>query len=359
MKAWRGVLLIALVGLMLPSFQSAAQAKKTEKKSHDAQGIMWRDPGAISAENLFYGPGSEALAPVPPFRFLEEDKAGTNPKFKVKDSRDVEWAVKLGRESQSETVATHIVWAVGYFTEEAYYYPSVHIDGFQQLSRGHAFFDSSGNVREARFEPRRSDVKRGDEWAWRDNPFVGTRELNGLKVMMILINNWDVKDANNRVLITKIAGKDNTEARFTLTDLGASFGRAKGLGGGRTRNDVKGYVASRFVKGIHHDGTVDFYYDLTPTGFGFLTALFPPAFMRQQRKDDNMADIPVAHARWIASYLAQLSDSQLTDAFRAAQYDDATVNQYVSALRNRINQLNQLGPEHYASSDTTSSTPKP
>lgn len=350
MKASRIVLLFAIVGLMLPTFQSAAKTKS----AGSPQGIIWKNPGAIRTRNLFYGPGSAALAPVPPFRFLEEDKSGTSPKFKVKDARNVEWAVKLGRESQSETVATHIVWAVGYFTEEAYYFPNAHIFGFKELMRGHEFFDKSGNVRAARFEPRRSNVERGDEWAWRDNPFVGSRELNGLKVMMMLINNWDVKTSNNRVLIVKLPAQQRTEVRYALTDLGATFGRANGLGGGRSKNDVEGYVAGRFVKGIHRDGTVDFDYDMTPTGFGYLAAAFPPAFMKQQKKDDAMSDIPVAHARWIGMQLAQLSNGQLRDAFRAAHYDDWTINLYVSALHHRINQLNQLGPARYASSERMS-----
>lgn len=350
MKASRIVLLFAIVGLMLPSFQSAAKTKSAGLP----QGIIWKNPGVISARNLLYGPGSAALAPVPPFRFLEEDKSGTSPKFKVKDARNVEWAVKLGRESQSETVATHLVWAVGYFTEEAYYFPTAHIDGFKELMRGHEFFDKSGNVRAARFEPRRSNVKRGDEWAWRENPFVGTRELNGLKVMMMLVNNWDVKTSNNRVLIVKLPAQGRTEARYAVTDLGATFGRASGLGGGRSKNEVQDYVAGRFVKGIHSDGTVDFDYDMTPTGLGYLAAAFPPAFMKQQKKDDAMSDIPVAHARWIGMQLAQLSNSQLRDAFRAARYDDWTTNLYVNALRHRINQLNQLGPVRYASSERTS-----
>ena len=34
-------------------------------------------------------------------------------------------------------------------------------------------------------------------WKWKDNPFTGTREFNGLRVMMALINNWDLKDVNN------------------------------------------------------------------------------------------------------------------------------------------------------------------
>jgi len=46
---------------------------------------------------------------------------------------------------------------------------------------------------EPRFEPRRDNVERGKRWDWSKNPFKGTRELNGLKVMMVLLNNWNLR----------------------------------------------------------------------------------------------------------------------------------------------------------------------
>ena len=55
-----------------------------------------------------------------------------------------------------------------------------------------------------------------------------------------------------------------------------------------------------------------------------------------------MRGIPVAHARWIGSLLAQLSDEQLRDAFRAANYSEGTRESYVSSLRERIDQLTDL-----------------
>ena len=55
-----------------------------------------------------------------------------------------------------------------------------------------------------------------------------------------------------------------------------------------------------------------------------------------------MRGIPIAHARWIGSLLAQLSDEQLRDAFRVANYPEGVTESYVSALRERINQLTQL-----------------
>ncbi len=36
----------------------------------------------------------------------------------------------------------------------------------------------------------------------RDDPFEDTREWNGLRVMMALMNNWDLKDENNAIYDT-------------------------------------------------------------------------------------------------------------------------------------------------------------
>ena len=40
------------------------------------------------------------------------------------------------------------------------------------------------------------------QWSWTDNPFVGTRELNGLVAVNLLLNNWDLKTSNNRLYST-------------------------------------------------------------------------------------------------------------------------------------------------------------
>jgi len=81
-----------------------------------------------------------------------------------------------------------------------------------------------------------------------------------------------------------------------------------------------------------------------------LSIAYPPAFLKQQKKDDAMQDIQVAHAHWIGSHLAQLTTNQPHDAFRAASYDSWSADLYVRSLRQRINQLTQLWPSSYARS---------
>ena len=40
--------------------------------------------------------------------------------------------------------------------------------------------------------------KDGD-WSWHENPYVGTRQLNGLLVANLILNNWDIKPTQNRI----------------------------------------------------------------------------------------------------------------------------------------------------------------
>jgi hypothetical protein len=334
---------LSLVALLLcsawPLSSASAQNRGGRRRADAATQVLWRDPGDVSARNLRYGPGSPRLAPVAPFTFVDEDKSGESPKFDVRDARGVEWRVKLGPEAQAETVATRLVWSVGYFAEEAYYLERAHIRRLPRLSRGREYVEAGGFVRGARFEPRRTNVRRGEEWDWHKNPFRGTRELSGLKVLMILLNNYDARKANNRIFHVRTDRRQ--ESRYYVSDLGATLGKADGFGGRRSKNNLKDFLSTRFVMGVE-DGAVEFDYDTRPTGFGAFAVFYPPYYRGEVRKEKAMRGIPVEHARWIGSLLARLSDEQLHDAFAAADYERQTRNAYVRALRARINQLTSL-----------------
>ena len=340
-RTLRGLMMISIIVAFWTQPLIFAQKSKDKKSWAGASPVLWRDPGNISRRDLRYGPGSESLAPVPPFTFIEEDKSGESPKFDVKDARGIVWRVKLGPEAQSETVATRLVWSVGYFAEEAYYLDRAEVRGLPRLSRGREYVTINRTaVIGARFEPRRENVERGPAWDWSDNPFKDTRELSGLKILMILLNNFDARGPNNRIFYVDNARRGK-EARFVVSDLGATLGKADGLGGRRTKNNLKDFLSTRFVLGVD-EGKVKFDYDTRPTGFGAITVLYPPYYRGEVKKEKAMRGIPVAHARWIGRLLSRLTDEQLRDAFRAAQYDRATMDGYVQSLRERINQLSRL-----------------
>ena len=325
---------------ILLSFLLAASIPAQNSRS--TNGVLWRDPGNIARKDLLYGPGSAALAPRPPFTFVEEDKGGVSPKIKVKDSKGVEWVAKLGIEAQSETVSNRVVWAMGYFAEESYYMDRAEVRGLPRLSRGREFVEGQRFIRGARFEPRRANVDRGDTWKWLKNPFVGTRELDGLKTLMVLLANYDTRPENNRILEVKDPVTGRTEKRYVVTDIGATLGKIGGMGGKRTKNNLSDYRSNGFIKRVKN-GYVEFDYRTRPKGLGYFTFVFSPGYWRSQAdKEKAMKRIPVAHARWMGNMLARLTDEQLRDAFRAASYDNATAEGYISTMRGHILQLARL-----------------
>ena len=317
--------------------------KKTKKPLPTGTPALWRDPGDIRARDVRHGPGSAELAPLAPFTFIrEEKKAGASPKFRVKDARGVTWTVKLGVESQAETVSTRLVWAMGYFAEEAYYLDRFEVKNLPRLSKGQEFVENGSIVRGGRFEPKRKGVRRGAIWDWLKNPFVGTRELDGLKVLMVLLANYDTRLENNHVVYEKHPASGEMEARYMVTDLGATLGRVGGLGGKRVKNSLEDFKQTKFIIGVNN-GVVEFDYSTRPQGAGKFASIFSPGYGKSQaNKEKAMRHIPLENARWMGGMLSRLSEDQLKDVFRAANYDHATMEGFVQTLRERIERLARL-----------------
>lgn len=329
------------VVIVLTTFAFPVFAQKSETSKPAGAPVIWRNPGQISRRNLKFGPGSAELAPVAPFTFVKEELTGESPKFDVTDAQGVTWVVKVGQEAQAETVSSRLIWSVGYFADEAYYLDRAEIKNLPKLSRGQEFIENRSVVRGARFEPKRKSIARGDNWDWETNPFVKTRELDGLKVLMVLLGNYDTSIRNNRVLSTTNETGD-LEARYVATDVGATLGKVGGLGGKRSKNTLEDFRSSKFILGVEN-GMVKFDYSTTPKKMGVFASIFKPSYRSSQaQKERVMKNISVENARWIGSLLAELSDEQLRDAFRAAGYDQQTMNGFVVVIRERINQLNNL-----------------
>jgi hypothetical protein len=311
----------ALTVALLLTLQAAAPGQDKEKKKKEPlQGtpVLWKDPGDIASRDLLLGPGGEAMKPdVGTVTFLKDEVGGYSAGFRVRDAKGNTWVAKLGKEAQPETAASRLVWAVGYVTEIHYLFPCVHIQGAPDKSVERCEGKGFANVR---FEARPKAYKRqGTIWSWANNPFAGTRELKGLIVMMAFLNNWDLKDDNNKLVYVPGEG-GRGEIHYILSDLGATFGKTGGFMS-RSRNDVEDYVKSKFVEGVE-GGRVKFAYS------GKNSALFK--------------DITVEDARWVGSLLAKLTDQQLTDAFRAANFTPEQIQMLVGAARARINQLVNL-----------------
>jgi hypothetical protein len=339
-------LLTLFLAVVLAGFPSPAAAKKKDK-APAAEGeitggvltVLWREPKNISAENLFYGSGGKRHEPHGPFTFIKEDLDGSNPKFSVEDANGVKWKVKLGDEARPETVTSRLVWAVGYQTEWYYFMPSIQVKEMPlRLHRGQELVGPSGNVANVRLKREPDGEKKIGIWKWRDNPFGGTRELDGLRVLMAVVNNWDLKDENNAVVEEKLPG-GGAERFYEITDLGSSFGK-NGLSRDRrvSKGDLEVYIRSKFIKKIRTD-TVDFE---TPRRPDLVGVVNPREFVSRLHLRWIGRNIPREDARWMGSELAQLSPEQIRDAFRAAGYSSQEVDGFATVVEARIAQLNKL-----------------
>jgi hypothetical protein len=311
-----------------------------KKVRRSPSAVLWRLPENVASRDLFFGPGARDRQPQGPFEFVEEVKSGTNPKIEVRDAKGVVWRAKLGREAQPETAATRLVWALGYFADEAYLVPEMVVNGLKELSRGQDLIFPGGVVRAARLERKDPAQKKLGDWEWKNNPFVDTRELDGLRVLMALMNNWDLKTSNNAIY------EVGAEHRYLVSDLGGTFGRT-GSNFSRSKGDLNDYAQSKFIKRVSGKG-VDFALDNRPF---FLTAVYLPYYLDRAEMEDVGKDIPVPHVEWIAYYLNQLSSSQLEAAFRAAGYSPQEVAAFVAATQRRIGELQTIregGPRHQA-----------
>jgi len=319
-------LVAAVVAL---GFISSATAQKQKGPLQSGKPVIWADPGAVERLDFASGVGGRANAPRPPFTFIEESLSGSNPKVRVRDANGAEWTAKFGTEVNAETFATRIAWAVGYFVEPAYFVPSGKVEKLGALDRAKKNFGSDGSFTEARFERRREKgVKKLEDelsWSWIQNPFLGSKELNGLKVIMMLVSNWDNKDLRDvkrgsNTAIFQTPTESGLEDRYLVADWGGSMGKWGGFIS-REKWDCNGFRSQTkdFVKGARGD-QVEFGYS------GQHSASFKEG-------------IRVSDVKWIAQYLGRITDDQIRAGLQASGATSEEVTVFTQSLRDRINQL--------------------
>lgn len=316
---------------------SAISGAQTSQAKTGAEGIIWQDPGDIRSLNLFWGPGGEKHQPQPPVAFVDEDLHGTSPKFDVRDSNDKKWKAKLGLEAKPETAAARLLWAVGYGANENYFFSHLQVTNMPpRLVRGQNLAGHGGMVQDVRLQ-RHAGKGIGD-WNWRHNPFYGTREFNGLRVMMGLIANWDLKDDNNAIFEDE---KNSGQKMYAVSDVGTAFGTAgKKYSNRDSKGNLEVYRRTKLIAHVQGD-----YVDLNFPKRPPISSLFEfewGFFFHQLRIEWIGRHIPRADAKWIGSQLAQLTPEQIHDAFRAAGYSPEQVESYTQAIMSRIQELNNL-----------------
>ncbi len=335
-------LILAAVVLSVPSAGAPKANSKTRagKEEITAAGpaMLWRNPTDISSRNLFWGPGGEKDQPHGPYTFVKEDLDGTNPKFVVTDGDGVKWKVKLGEEARPETVASRLVWAVGYFTNEDYFLPDIQVAQLPHLHRGQSQVGARGSFRNVRLKRYLKGEKKLGSWEWRDDPFRSTRELNGLRVAMALINNWDLKDENNSVYEYK-HGEAGPEQIYMVSDLGASFGTpGRAWTRAKSKGNLSAYRHSKFIDKATSE-YVDFRF---PTRPAFIYLVTPREYFSRLHLRWIGRHIPRDDAKWMGQLFAQLSPAQVSDAFRAAGYSPSEVQGFTAIVEARIAELTRL-----------------
>lgn len=312
-----------LVALTLGSVVIVAgDAAQTPTPAAAAVDEIWMEPAELERRNLFRGPG---VGPAPPpeqatFTFVRKDTSGRSPGYDARDASGMVWSVKLGPEAQSEVVSSRILWAIGFHQPPSYYLKEWKLTGDPATDQGNEDDEQLGG----RFRPELPGWKVvTDRWEWNDNPHMQWRPHAGLLVAQMFINNWDLKDSNNKVYEVS-DGSPGPRRRYVVRDLGASLGsneQAKWLRWTQLRmsqgskNDLAGFLESGFIEGVEN-GRVKFEYSGPNKPF--------------------VENITPEDVQWTSKLLSRLSDQQWRDAFRAGGYSEADAAKYIAKFKEKI-----------------------
>ena len=290
--------------------------------------VFWVDPGDPSKFDFQYGIGGPERQPTPPFHFVSEDLSRTSPKANVTDERGVAWNIKWGVEARPSAFCTRLAGACGYLVEPEYFVASGRIEGVTHLQRVGKYISDDGQFAGGRFQLRTDLPKylKGEYWPLKKNPFEGTPAFQGMRILMLLLSNWDHRDSNFGIF--EDSSGDKPRYLYVQTDWGASLGK---WGNPLTRSkwNCKDFAGQtrEFIKGVEEDRI--------KWGFG------------------DWDDIRVSDVQWLLQYLGKITDAQLREGMAAVGATPRETDCYTQSLRDRIEQLQQA-----ASATTAAAAPK-
>ena len=277
---------------------------------------MWVEPTDLASRDVYYGPWGRELAPDPNdvYDLVEMKHTGVNLGMTVKDSKDREWSVKqpypgnLDSEAPVEVAVSRLLSAIGYRQPPVYYLPAFTLK------------DDLGRKVEigGRFRPKVEGLKEVASWDWADNPFVGTKEYQGLIVLLMMFNSTDLKNSNNSLYEHKEG--DFVEQWYLTRDVGSALGDTHRFA--PRKNNPDAFEKMPFILGVSN-GYVEFAYN------GWYKNL-----VRERIKPEDVA--------WACNLLGRLSDQQMQDAFRAAGYEPEVAGRFITKLREKIQQGRSL-----------------
>jgi len=283
---------------------------------------VWR-PTRIAEMDLFRGPqGKDGFDPDQQVTcdYVTPDKplTGHTPKFLCDlGGGDVAKVKYNSGEVYAEVAASRLLWALGFGADRDY--------PVQVTCRNCPiepwFWSSERKVEEKRYQTatiqRRLDGKdietRDDEgWAWPELDVVDERaggasrdQRDGLKLLAVFLQHSDSKPSNQRFVclpggvVKDEAGHEDCKAPFLYVhDVGLTFGKATLLN--NTRVDLQAWRSQPMWKD-------------------------PGQCVANMKKSlsGSLADPRIGEGgrKFLADLLAQLSDAQIRDMFRAARFE--------------------------------------
>jgi len=301
---------IVLTVVAIAAIASPAKEKPAGKPG-DTLAPLWTEPKDLESRDLFYGVGGKAKAPTPggAYRYEKSDTTGHSKGYYVFGEDGRKWRIKIGSEAQSEIVVSRLLWAIGYHQPALYYLADWKLTGTDS---------GDDEMKPGRFRLISEHETEG-EWSFRENPFLGTRELRGLIAANLLLNNWDLDESNNRIYRVERKG-GGAELRYVCQDVGGSLGKTRLPVG--SRNKIVDFESQDYVLGVE-DGRVLFDY--------------------HGRHGATVRMVTPEDVVWACRLFSRLSDKQLRDAFRAAEYPDDVAARYITKIRDKIRQGLALG----------------
>jgi hypothetical protein len=268
---------------------------------------LWSPPER--ARDLLNGVGGARLAPDPSavYTVIDMKRTGFSRGYTVNGPGDREWSAKFPPEAGPEVAASRILWGIGYHQPPIYY-----------LGEWNAAQATSPNPQlPARFRekaPGLHGLEAKGAWSYYHNPFVGTRQMNGLLVVHAMLGNSDLKDQQNVIYELK-EPFEGAKQWYVARDLGQSFGRTGVIDA--PRGDPAVFEQTPFIIGVAN-GKVQFDYR------GRHRVLF-----------ENISPDDV---RWACERLRGLTDQQWRDAFRAGGFPDSISERFTRRMKQKIDE---------------------
>jgi hypothetical protein len=297
---------------LLPACHASIRSTQATPPTAEQMAELWTEPER--ERDLFWGVGGQRLAPNPSlmYKVLDVKRTGFSMGLTVEGPAGRKWSAKMPPEAPTEVVASRLLWGLGYHQPPIYYVGKWNAQGSPDPNP-----QLPSRFRESKPDLYGLDDK--DIWSYYRNPFVGTKELNGLLVLQVMLGNSDLKDEQN-ALYTLTQKHEGAARWYVARDLGQSFGRTGVIDA--PRGDVKVFEETPFIKGMAGQYV---------------------RFDYRGRHGVLVDHMTAADVRWICERLQRLTDRQWNDAFRAGGYAPEVAARFIRRFKQKIQEGLALG----------------